>query len=91
MNFPLVWKKLDMPKVSEKSRLSMIKNDKQVSYQSIQVLDYMFPLDKLNQTLDNMCRQQIENLYSILNSQSKSASALSQNGSRCTHIFQLIN
>jgi len=32
------------------------------------VLDYMFPLDKLNQTLDNLCRQQIENLDLILNS-----------------------
>jgi hypothetical protein len=73
MNFPLVWKKLDIPydSISDNNRLSYIKKDRsqvQVSYQPIEVLDYMFPLDKLNQTLDNLCRQQIENLDLILNS-----------------------
>ena len=56
INFPLVWRTL--PKENTGAQSSGPSG-----FELKDVLQYMFPLDRLTATLDNMCRQQIIDLY----------------------------
>ena len=60
INFPLVWRVLPKDNFCPNT-------DSGNGYDIREVLKYMFPLDRLIATLDNMCRQQIIDLYQILN------------------------